>query len=92
MSNGEHQESVLEARGLVKRYPEGRDELQVLQGAELTVRRGDLAAILGTSGSGTSTLPNLLGRPAGPRDGTVQLGGQPLAGLNARALGRLRKP
>ena len=29
MSNGEHQESVLEARGLVKRYPEGRGELQV---------------------------------------------------------------
>ena len=28
MSNGEHQESVLEARGLVKRYPEGRGELQ----------------------------------------------------------------
>ncbi|HAD45708.1 MAG TPA: lipoprotein-releasing system ATP-binding protein LolD, partial [Alcanivorax sp.] len=37
MSNGEHQESVLEARGLVKRYPEGRGELQVLNGVELTV-------------------------------------------------------
>ena len=90
MSNGEHQESVLEARGLVKRYPEGRGELQVLNGVELTVRRGDIAAIIGTSGSGKSTLLNLLGGLDVPSEGTVQIGGQPLAGLNDRALGRLR--
>ena len=50
MSNGEHQESVLEARGLVKCYPEGRGELQVLNGVELTVRRGDIAAPVGGGG------------------------------------------
>ena len=75
MSNGEHQESVLEARGLVKRYPEGRGELQVLNGVELTVRRGDIAAIIGTSGSGKSTLLNLLGGLDVPSEGTVQIGG-----------------
>ena len=74
MSNGEHQESVLEARGLVKRYPEGRGELQVLNGVELTVRRGDIAAIIGTSGSGKSTLLNLLGGLDVPSEGTVQIG------------------
>ena len=86
MSNGEHQESVLEARGLIKRYPEGRGELQVLNGVELTVRRGDIAAIIGTSGSGKSTLLNLLGGLDVPSEGTVQIGGQPLAGLNDLSL------
>jgi len=90
MSNGDQQASVLEARGLIKRYPEGRGELQVLNGVELTIRRGDIAAIIGTSGSGKSTLLNLLGGLDAPSEGTVEIGGQPLAGLNDRALGRLR--
>jgi len=90
MSNVEHAETVLAARGLIKRYPEGRGELQVLNGAELTVRRGDIAAIIGASGSGKSTLLNLLGGLDVPSEGTVSIGGQPLAGLNDRSLGRLR--
>ena len=52
-------DAVLAAEGLIKRYPEGRGELEVLSGVNLTVRRGDTAAIVGASGSGKSTLLNL---------------------------------
>lgn len=81
---------VLAADGLIKRYEEGQGELEVLSGVNLTVRKGDTAAIVGASGSGKSTLLNLLGGLDAPSEGTVAIGGQPLAGLNDRGLGRIR--
>lgn len=83
-------DTVLAARGLKKIYAEGRGELEILSGIELIVRRGDMAAVIGASGSGKSTLLNLLGGLDTPSSGTVDIGGQPLAGLNEKALGRLR--
>lgn len=83
-------DTVLAARNLRKRYPEGRGELEVLSGIDLTVVRGDMAAIIGASGSGKSTLLNLLGGLDVPTQGSVAIGGQALAGLNDRALGRIR--
>ncbi|MFP1682970.1 ABC transporter ATP-binding protein [Alloalcanivorax sp. C16-1] len=83
-------DAVLAAEGLIKRYPEGRGELEVLSGVNLTVRRGDTAAIVGASGSGKSTLLNLLGGLDAPTEGRVAIGGQPLAGLGDRALGSIR--
>ena len=83
-------EAVLAARGLKKRYQEGAGMLEVLSGVELTVARGDMAAIIGASGSGKSTLLNLLGGLDTPSDGSVAIGGQALAGLGDRALGRIR--
>ncbi len=77
-------DTVLAADGLIKRYQEGQGELEVLSGVNLTVRRGDTAAIVGASGSGKSTLLNLLGGLDAPSEGTVAIGGQPLAGLNDR--------
>ena len=83
-------DTVLAADGLIKRYQEGQGELEVLSGVNLTVRRGDTAAIVGASGSGKSTLLNLLGGLDAPSEGSVAIGGQPLAGLNDRGLGRIR--
>lgn len=81
---------VLAARGLRKVYKQGHSELEVLADVEFTVRRGDMAAIIGTSGSGKSTLLNLLGGLDTPSSGSVEIGGQPLTGLNERAMGRMR--
>ncbi|KAF0805310.1 lipoprotein releasing system ATP-binding protein lolD [Alcanivorax xiamenensis] len=83
-------DTVLHAQGLIKSYQEGRGELRVLNGVELHVRRGDMAAIIGASGSGKSTLLNLLGGLDVPTRGSVTIGGQPLAGMNERALGQVR--
>ena len=52
---------VLGASQLTKTYSDGRREITVLDGLELTVRDGEWLAIVGASGAGKSTLLNLLG-------------------------------
>ncbi len=81
---------ILECQGLRKRFTEGRLDVTVLQGIDLTVHRGETLAIVGTSGSGKSTLLHLLGGLDAPSGGTVTMCGQTLAGLDAAAQGRLR--
>ena len=82
--------TVLQAQGLTKRFSEGRLDVTVLQGVDLTVHAGETVAIVGASGSGKSTLLHLLGGLDAPSSGSVTLMGQALAGLNASQQGDLR--
>ena len=81
---------VLQARGLTKRFSEGRLDVTVLQGVDLDVRAGETLAIVGASGSGKSTLLHLMGALDAPTSGSVQLLGQNLAQLSAAQQGVLR--
>ena len=47
-------ETILSVRGICKSYPMGREQLSVLRGVDLAVRRGEFLAIMGASGSGKS--------------------------------------
>jgi lipoprotein-releasing system ATP-binding protein len=53
--------SFLEARGIVKRYAVGGNDLNVLRDLDLTVEAGEMIAIMGASGVGKSTLLHILG-------------------------------
>ncbi len=82
--------TVLEAQGLTKRFAEGRLDVTVLQGVQLTVHAGETIAIVGASGSGKSTLLHLLGGLDAPSEGTVRIDGEELSGLSAKRQGDLR--
>jgi len=83
-------ETVLSCDALCKRFVEGANVVEVLNGVELDVRAGDRLAIVGASGSGKTTLLQLLGGLDLPTSGAVRVRGQDLATLNDAQRGRLR--
>jgi len=83
--------TVLEAADLAKSYRGGDGGLiAVLDGASLSVARGEMVAIVGASGAGKSTLLHILGALDLPDSGTVRIDGKQLSGLSDDALAELR--
>ena len=52
---------MLEINGLTKSFGSGASRLQVLNGIDLSLARGELVALMGPSGCGKSTLLNIIG-------------------------------
>jgi lipoprotein-releasing system ATP-binding protein len=69
---------ILEARGLRKVYGAGSRSLTVLTDANLTLRRGEMVAIVAPSGAGKSTLLHLLAALDTPTSGTVYFASKPI--------------
>ena len=82
-------EAVVELRDVVKRYP-GQPPLEVLRQVSLTVRAGEMVAVVGPSGSGKSTLLHIIGTLDRPTEGEVRIAGHDLASLPDRRLSALR--
>ena len=87
----DHDTPLVLLDGLRKSYNLGRpNEVEVLHGLALQVRRGEFVALIGPSGSGKSTLLNVLGLLEPPTAGSYRLLDQETAGLDDTALTRLR--
>ena len=68
--------TIIEMKNIKKRYFEGKpNEIQVLNGIDLTVDEGEFIAIVGESGSGKSTIMNILGLLDKPSEGDYYLNG-----------------
>lgn len=83
-------DAVLRATGLGRTYTQGPQPVEVLRGVDIEIKRGETVAIVGASGSGKSTLLHCLGGLDAPTAGTVEIEGQPLAGMSETAKGVLR--
>jgi lipoprotein-releasing system ATP-binding protein len=82
---------VLEAVDLAKVYTGGDGgTITVLDGVDLQVARGEMIAVVGSSGAGKSTMLHLLGALDQPTRGLVRVADQSLAGRNDDELSQLR--
>jgi putative ABC transport system ATP-binding protein len=77
-------------QGVSKSYGTGPNRLQVLDGVDLELRRGETTSLVGRSGSGKSTLISLIAGLMRPDRGQVHIGGQQTDELDEAARARLR--
>jgi len=81
---------VVKLRRVEKLYRAGDVEVRAVRGVTLDVARGDFVAIMGASGSGKSSLMNILGCLDRPTSGEYILDGTSVAGEDGRRLAVLR--
>jgi lipoprotein-releasing system ATP-binding protein len=81
---------ALVARDIRKTYAGPLGPLEILNGVDLEVARGTVLAIVGASGTGKTTLLNILGALDHPTAGTLEIGGHRVDGLSERARSELR--
>lgn len=87
----EEKEVVIELRQVVKRFFEGQEnELEILHGVDLQIRKGEFVSIVGESGSGKSTLMNIIGVLDRPTSGTYYLGDVDVAQASDKELSHIR--
>jgi lipoprotein-releasing system ATP-binding protein len=83
--------SIIRAAGITKSYATVGGLLQILQGVNLNIHRGEIVAIVGQSGSGKSTLLHILGALDRPSSGTVHFGSQNIFELADEELAKFRR-
>ena len=81
---------IISARDVVKLYRVGEQELRALDGVSLDIEQGDFVAIMGASGSGKSTMMNLIGGLDAPTSGTLIIDGRDVSQLPPDELAQLR--
>ena len=68
--------TLVRVRDVHKIYRRGGERLDILNGIDLDIPRGDFLALMGPSGSGKTTLLNLLGGLDRPTSGSIEVEGQ----------------
>jgi putative ABC transport system ATP-binding protein len=81
---------MIELRGLEKTYHTGGVDTPVLHGIDLTIEEGEFVALMGPSGTGKSTLMNILGCLDRATGGSYTLAGQDLTSLDDNQLSAIR--
>lgn len=81
---------ILSVENLSKSYKQGTNEVHVLNGLSLNVKKGSTVAILGQSGSGKSTFLSLLSGLDKADQGKIQIAGSDITTLDEKALAKFR--
>jgi putative ABC transport system ATP-binding protein len=90
--NGAYMQSpIVQLTDVKKIYQLGASRIYALNGVSLSIERGDFVTIMGSSGSGKSTMLNLIGCLDQPTEGTVKINGTDLSLLNDEQLTEIRR-
>ena len=83
--------NILKAVDLQKIYGQGETEVRALDGVNFEVEKGEFVAIVGTSGSGKSTMLHIIGGLDNPTSGKVIVDGQDLSHMTDEELTIFRR-
>ncbi|MBT8430899.1 MAG: ABC transporter ATP-binding protein [Altererythrobacter sp.] len=72
----EEKRPVVKLRGLKRSFKQGDTVIEVLRGADLDIRPGEIVALLGPSGTGKSTMLQAVGLLEGGFEGSIQIAGR----------------
>lgn len=81
---------MIRLNDITKVYPMGKRELEVLRGVNLHIKQGEMVAIMGHSGSGKTTMLNLIGCLDIPTSGSYYLDDREVSRLNRGELAQVR--
>jgi len=84
-------DEVLNLRGIIRTFQQGRTNLEVLRGVDLRVQAGELVGLMGPSGAGKSTLLHVAGLLEPPDGGDVAVCGEPCTDMDDDGRTRLRR-
>ena len=83
--------NVLRTENLKKYYGSGENLVKALDGVDFSVDRGEFVAVVGTSGSGKTTILNMVGGLDNPTEGSVTVDGKEIGGMTADELTVFRR-
>lgn len=89
-ATSQNSDILLKVSGVEKHYQMGNKTLNVLSDVNFSLKRGEIASILGISGAGKSTLLNIIGTLDKPNSGSVLLDGEDLTKYSESALASIR--
>ena len=87
----EKRQPVIQVKNLYKIFRVGDEKVRALNGVDLTIYKGEFCAIVGTSGSGKSTMLNMLAGLEKPTKGEVIVAGQHLEIMTENQLVKFRR-
>ncbi len=82
---------ILQAKDLCKYYGSGENQVKAVDHANLEIKRGEFAAVVGKSGSGKSTLLHMLGGLDTPTSGSVLVKGNDISKMKEEELAMFRR-
>ena len=82
---------MISLKNITKSFKLGENDIEILHGINLEIKKGEFIAIIGQSGSGKSTLMNILGCLDSPSGGEYLLDGKDISKFDSDALAKLRR-